>query len=82
MKFLADECCDHGLVEAMRQSGYDVLFVLEAKPRATDDDVLALAFNERRILITEDKDFGELVYRLEKPARGIISISLLPVIVS
>ena len=82
MKFLADECCDHGLVEAMRQSGYDVLFVLEAKPRATDDDVLALAFNERRILITEDKDFGELVYRLKKPAHGIISISLLPVIVS
>ena len=72
MKFLADECCDHGLVEAMRQSGYDVLFVLEAKPRATDDDVLALAFNERRILITEDKDFGELVYRLKKPAHGII----------
>ena len=76
MKFLADECCDQGLVEALRQSGNDVLFVLESKPGANDDDVLALAFDERRILITEDKDFGELVYRLKKPAHGIILIRI------
>ena len=43
---------------------------------AADDDVLALAFNERRILLTEDKDFGELVYRLKKPAHGIILIRI------
>ena len=72
MKFLADECCDQGLVESLRQTGNDVLFVLESKPGATDDVVLALAFDERRILLTEDKDFGELVYRLKKPAHGII----------
>ena len=76
MKFLADECCGHGLVKALRQSGNDVLFVLESKPGATDDDVLALAFDERRILLTEDKDFGELVYRLKKPAQGIILIRI------
>jgi predicted nuclease of predicted toxin-antitoxin system len=76
VKFLADECCDHGLVEALRQSGYDVLYVLESKPGATDDDVLALALDERRIIITEDKDFGELVYRLKKPAYGIILIRI------
>ena len=76
MKYLADECCDQGLVEALRQSGNDVLFVLESKPGAIDNDVLALAFDERRILITEDKDFGELVYRLKKPAHGIILIRI------
>ena len=76
MKFLADECCDHGLVEALRQSRYDVLYVLELKPGATDDEVLALAFDQRRILLTEDKDFGELVYRLKKPAHGIILIRI------
>ena len=74
MKFLADECCDNGLVNALRQSGHDVLYVQESKRGATDDDLLVLAFNEQRILITEDKDFGDLVYRLKKPAYGIILI--------
>ena len=60
MKFLADECCDRDLVGALRNAGYDVLYVLELKPGATDDEVLALAFDQRRILLTEDKDFGEL----------------------
>ena len=76
MKFLADECCDHGLVGALRQSGHDVLYVLESKRGATDEDVLALAFDDRRIIITEDKGFGELVYRLKKPAHGIILIRI------
>lgn len=76
MKFLADECCERGLVVALRKAGYDVLHVVESKPGATDDDVLALAFDERRILLTEDKDFGELVYRLKKPTHGIILIRI------
>ena len=76
MKFLVDECCDRGLVEALRNEGYDVLYVLESKRGATDNNVLALAFDERRIIITEDKDFGELVYRLKKPAHGIILIRI------
>jgi predicted nuclease of predicted toxin-antitoxin system len=39
---------------------------------ATDDEILTRAFAEVRILLTEDKDFGELVYRLHQPARGIV----------
>lgn len=42
----------------------------------TDDSVLTRAFSEGRVLITEDKDFGELVYRLKKPAVGIILIRI------
>ena len=76
MNFLADECCDRGLVEALRKAEYDVLYILESKRGATDDEVLALAFDERRIIISEDKDFGELVYRLKKPAHGIILIRI------
>ncbi len=49
-----------------------MLYDLESKPGATDGEVLALAFDERRIILTEGKDFGELVYRLKKPAHGII----------
>jgi predicted nuclease of predicted toxin-antitoxin system len=76
VKFLADECCDHGLVGALRQSGYDVLYVSDSKRGVSDDDVLSLAFEEQRIILTEDKDFGELVYRLKKPAHGIILIRI------
>ena len=53
-----------------------VLYVIERKPGATDDEVLLDAYNEGRILVTEDKDFGDLVYRLKKPARGIILIRI------
>ncbi len=55
MKFLADECCDTRLVASLKKDGHDVLYVLEKKPGVTDDEVLLDAYNERRILITEDK---------------------------
>ena len=76
LKFLADECCDAGLVSAMREEGHDVLYVLEEDRGGTDDSVLTRACSEGRILITEDKDFGELVYRLKKPAVGIVLIRI------
>lgn len=43
---------------------------------ASDDEVLLRAYNEGRILLTEDKDFGELSYRLRKPSAGIILIRI------
>ena len=76
MKFLADECCDAGLVKSLRLEGYDVLYVPEEKAGIADDEVLLYAYNEARILLTEDKDFGELVYRLKKPSKGIILIRI------
>lgn len=72
MNFLADECCDAPLVEALRIDGHDVLYVIETLRGEPDKKILDRAFNENCILITEDKDFGELVYRLKLPARGII----------
>ena len=76
MRFLADECCDTGLVASLRNDGHDVLYVFEEKPGIPDDEVLLDAYNEGRILLTEDKDFGELVYRLKKPSKGIILIRI------
>ena len=72
MRFLADECCDEGLVSALRADGHDVLYVLASMRGATDDVILDRAYSEDRILLTEDKDFGELVYRLGRPARGVV----------
>ena len=72
MRFLADECCDAGLVEALRADDHDVLYAQELLRGGVDDDILAVAYSQDRILLTEDKDFGELVYRLGRPARGVI----------
>ena len=76
MKFLADECCNIQLIKSLRKDGHDVSYVPEEKSGATDDEILHEAYNQGRILLTEDKDFGELVYRLKKPSKGIILIRI------
>lgn len=78
MKFLADECCELSLVKRLRQEGYQVDYIQEIMPGTTDDEVLLHALKEEKIIITEDKDFGELVYRLKKPAFGIILLRFHP----
>ena len=74
MRFLADECCDFAAVRALRTHGHDVLAVSEFQHRSVDRDVMDLALSENRILLTEDKDFGWLVFagRVEPP--GVILI--------
>lgn len=52
--------------------GHDVRAASEVAPGASDEDLLALAYNEQRVLITDDKDFGELVYRRGLPHPCII----------
>jgi predicted nuclease of predicted toxin-antitoxin system len=76
MKFLADENMDVAIVERLRQDGHQVWYVVEMEPGIPDDEVLALANREGAILITADKDFGELVFRLRYLATGIILIRL------
>jgi predicted nuclease of predicted toxin-antitoxin system len=76
VNFLADECCDAGIVATLRADGHNVVYVLERQAGISDEDVLQNAFVEGRILLTEDKDFGELIYRLKKPAYGIILIRI------
>lgn len=72
MKFCVDECCNVELVQHLQSVGYNVLYIAQYKPGALDDEVLLQAFTEKRILLTEDKDFEELVYWLKKPAYGIV----------
>ena len=72
MRFLADECCDGALVRALRSGGHDVLSVAEITPRTEDSQVIKLALRERRILLTEDKDFGRLVYAHGEKTIGVI----------
>lgn len=71
-RFLADESCDHSVVRALTGLGLDVLAVAELSPRADDGTVIDLALREERILLTEDKDFGQLVYANGLPSAGVI----------
>ena len=76
MKFLADEGVDKSIVDQLRDSGFDVQFILETHRGIDDEGVLQIANEENRILITQDKDFGEMVFRLKRTHLGIILIRL------
>ena len=72
MRFVADEGCDFAVVRALRAAGHDVTAILEISPRAQDTAIIDLAVREHRVLLTEDKDFGELVYANARAASGVI----------
>jgi predicted nuclease of predicted toxin-antitoxin system len=62
VRFLADENCDFAVVRTLRHAGHDVLAVSEFQKRSVDQELIKLAAIEDRILLTEDKDFGWLVF--------------------
>ena len=60
----------------LRSNGFDVVYILEKNQGADDKLILALANDDKRILLTRDKDFGELVFRLKNAHHGVILIRL------
>lgn len=72
MNFVADEGVSRALVEALRENGHDVFHIAESSRGVADDEILEKANNEDRILITRDKDFGELVYKNKMLHAGIV----------
>lgn len=76
MMLFADESVDRQIVERLRQDGFDTVYVAELSPSITDDQVLLEANNRRALLLTEDKDFGALVYRLHRVHGGVVLIRL------
>jgi predicted nuclease of predicted toxin-antitoxin system len=72
MRFLADECCDFSVVRALRGEGFDVLAVNEFQSRSVDSELIRLALAEYRILLTEDKDFGWLVFAAHMDSPGVV----------
>ncbi len=77
MRFLADESVDRQIVERLRQDGHDVAYVAEMSPGLVDETVLNQSREAARILITADKDFGELVFRRRQIAMGVLLVRLL-----
>lgn len=76
MKLLADEGIDLPIVESLRRDGHFVLYVAEMEPGIQDNEVLKRANKEKAILLTADKDFGELIYRQGLLSHGIILVRL------
>ena len=72
IRFVADEGVDAPIVRLLRQNNFDVFYIAEESPSIDDTLVLQRANAENRILITKDKDFGELVYRLRQVHTGVI----------
>lgn len=76
MKLLVEEGVDYPVVEALRTADLDVSSVLEDAPGASDEAVLSRAVDEDRVLVTGDKDFGEMVYRRHLDVAGIVLVRL------
>ena len=73
MRLLADENIPKLAVEALRDRGHDVAWVRQDAPGIPDQEVLSLGQDESRLLITCDKDFGELAFRHGLPAEhGVV----------
>jgi len=73
MRLCANENISGDCVSKLRHAGHDVLWIRESAPGSSDSAVLARAYEETRVLITFDKDFGQLVFqRGAKAAHGVI----------
>jgi predicted nuclease of predicted toxin-antitoxin system len=77
MKFLLDQSTDSRLLSYLKQLGHDVTQIRQTYPESIPDEaVLSLALQQKRILITDDRDFGELIFRLQQPHAGVIFLRL------
>jgi len=76
VRFLADECIPRQIAERLRGEGHDVVRAADVCQGAEDPKVLALAFAEQRLLLTEDRDFGELTVRLKLKTWGVVIVAI------
>jgi len=63
MNLLADEGVERQIVERLRQAGHTVIYIAEIEPGISDETVLSRSNMSNALLVTLDKDFGELAFR-------------------
>ena len=76
MKLLCDEGVEKQIVSRLRNDGHEVLYVAEMSPGISDDEILGLSRGQGAVLITNDKDFGELVFRQGLVTYGVLLLRL------
>ncbi len=82
MRFLVDECAGTSVADWLKSGKHDVFSVFEQWRGATDEAILEKCQQENYILITSDKDFGEMVFRNQKIHNGVILVRCEPNIFS
>jgi predicted nuclease of predicted toxin-antitoxin system len=78
VRWLADECVASALVMQLRELGHDVSYIAEFESGQMDAAVIALARQEMRLVLTEDKDFGELIFRRGHAVPGLVLVRIDP----
>lgn len=78
MRFLVDECVGTTVATFLKLNNHTVFSVFEESRGASDDELLAKSYAENYILITSDKDFGEMIFKNKKLHKGIILIRCAP----
>ena len=76
MRFLVDECTGPAVARWLHEQNHEVFSVYEQARGMVDDEIIQKAFAENWILITNDKGFGEKVYRERRPHRGVVLLRL------
>ena len=76
MRFLVDECTGPAVGRWLREQGHEVYSIYEELRGIDDDEIIKIGYAENWIIITNDKDFGEKVYREKYPHRGVILLRL------
>jgi predicted nuclease of predicted toxin-antitoxin system len=76
MKFLADENIDKIIVDRLRRDEQVIFYVPEMQPGLSDDDIITWANQEAAVIITADKDFGELIFRQKRISNGVVLLRL------
>ncbi|MCC6329137.1 MAG: DUF5615 family PIN-like protein [Acidobacteria bacterium] len=76
MRFLADENFEPQFVESLRDEGHEVLFLDEYRAGVSDEEILEFAVEQNAVVITNDKDFGELIFRHGFESRGVVFLRL------
>jgi predicted nuclease of predicted toxin-antitoxin system len=77
-KFIADEGFSFPITSILREKGYDVIWIGDVAPGVDDAKVFEISRKEGRIILTEDKDFGELAIRFKCKTSGIILLRIEP----
>ncbi len=76
LSFIVDESIDHRIVQLLREADLEIHSVAEISPGTADQSVIELAVEKRSIILTDDKDFGEMVFRQSQDCPGVILLRL------
>src|SRR5438094_6234912 len=77
MRLIVDECTGPVVARWLESTGHDVVSVFDESPRAPDTSILERAVREDRVIVTNDKDFGEMIFRQRRRHRGVIFLRLI-----